>query len=60
MNKSFRQGQILNIIRSQQIYTQDELARQLLQHGIQTTQVTLSRDIREIFPPKTAALNLPT
>jgi transcriptional regulator of arginine metabolism len=53
MNKSFRQGQILNIVRSQQIYTQDELARQLVQHGIQTTQVTLSRDIREMGLVKT-------
>jgi transcriptional regulator of arginine metabolism len=54
MNKSFRQGQILNIIRSQQIYTQDELARELVQHGIQTTQVTLSRDIREMGLVKTS------
>lgn len=54
MNKSFRQGQILNLIRSQQIYTQEELARELVQHGIQTTQVTLSRDIREMGLVKTA------
>ena len=54
MNKIFRQGQILNIIRSQQIYTQDELARELVQHGIQTTQVTLSRDIREMGLVKTS------
>lgn len=54
MNKIFRQGQILNIIRSRQIYTQDELARELVQHGVQTTQVTLSRDIREMGLVKTA------
>ena len=54
MNKSFRQGQILKIIRSQEIYTQDELARELGQHGIQTTQVTLSRDMRELGLVKTA------
>jgi transcriptional regulator of arginine metabolism len=54
MNKIFRQGQIMNIVRSQQIYTQDELARQLVQHGIQATQVTLSRDIREMGLVKTA------
>lgn len=53
MNKNFRQGQILNIIRSQQINTQEELARELAQHGIQTTQVTLSRDIREMGLVKT-------
>lgn len=54
MNKSFRQGQILKIIRSREIYTQDELARELSQSGIQTTQVTLSRDMRELGLVKTA------
>jgi transcriptional regulator of arginine metabolism len=54
MNKSFRQGQISTIIRQKQIYTQDELARELALLGIQTTQVTLSRDIREMGLVKTA------
>jgi transcriptional regulator of arginine metabolism len=54
MNKSFRQGQILNVIRWQHIHTQEELARELVQHGIQTTQVTLSRDIRELGLVKTS------
>jgi len=54
MNKSFRQGQIMRIIRGQEIYTQDELARELSQNGIQTTQVTLSRDMRELGLVKTA------
>lgn len=54
MNKSFRQGQILKILRSKEIYTQDELARELSQLGIQTTQVTLSRDMRELALVKTA------
>ena len=53
MNKSFRQGQILKILRQQKIYTQDELARALNQLGIQTTQVTLSRDMRELGLVKT-------
>src|SRR5947209_15529410 len=53
MNKSFRQGQILNVIRRKQIYTQDELARELGHLGIQTTQVTLSRDMRELNLVKT-------
>ena len=53
MNKSFRQGQILKIIRKQEIYTQDELARELNQFGIQATQVTLSRDMRELGLVKT-------
>jgi transcriptional regulator of arginine metabolism len=54
MNKSFRQGQILKIIRSKEIYTQDELARELAGIGIHTTQVTLSRDMRELALVKTA------
>jgi transcriptional regulator of arginine metabolism len=54
MNKSFRQGQILKIIRKKEIYTQDELARELGQFGIQTTQVTLSRDMRDLGLVKTA------
>ncbi|MGH9608995.1 MAG: arginine repressor [Bryobacteraceae bacterium] len=53
MTKSFRQGQILALIRSKKIYTQDELARELGSGGIQTTQVTLSRDIRELGLVKT-------
>lgn len=53
MTKSFRQGQILALIRGKQIYTQDELARELAQLDIQTTQVTLSRDIRELGLVKT-------
>ena len=54
MNKSFRQGQILNVIRGKEIYTQEELARELSQMGIQTTQVTLSRDMRDLRLVKTA------
>lgn len=53
MNKNFRQGQILKIIHSREIYTQDELARELAHLGIQTTQVTLSRDMRDLGLVKT-------
>ncbi|MGI8745496.1 MAG: arginine repressor [Bryobacteraceae bacterium] len=54
MNKSFRQGQILKVIRSGQIFTQDDLAGELKEkHGIQVTQVTLSRDMRELGLVKT-------
>jgi transcriptional regulator of arginine metabolism len=53
MNKSYRQGQILELIRARQISTQEELARHLAQLGIQATQVTLSRDIRELGLAKT-------
>jgi transcriptional regulator of arginine metabolism len=53
MNKNFRHGQILKIIRSKGIYTQEELARELSDLGIQATQVTLSRDMRELALVKT-------
>ena len=53
MNKSFRQGQILKVILAKEIYTQEELARELALMGIQTTQVTLSRDMRELGLVKT-------
>jgi transcriptional regulator of arginine metabolism len=53
MNKSFRQGQILQIIRAKGIFTQEELARELGLRGVHSTQVTLSRDIREIGLVKT-------
>ncbi len=54
MNKSFRQGQILKVLRSKEIYTQEELGRELSRLGIHTTQVTLSRDVRELGLVKTA------
>jgi transcriptional regulator of arginine metabolism len=54
MNKAFRQGQILKLIRNKRILTQDDLARELKHsHGIDTTQVTLSRDIRDLGLLKT-------
>lgn len=54
MTKNYRQGQILKLIRTKKINTQDELARELREQGIETTQVTLSRDIREMGLAKTA------
>jgi transcriptional regulator of arginine metabolism len=54
MTKNYRQGQILKLIRGKKISTQDELARELHELGIDTTQVTLSRDIREMGLAKTA------
>ena len=53
MTKSFRQGQILKVIRAGSIFTQDELARALKGVGIDATQVTLSRDMRELGLVKT-------
>lgn len=53
MNKGYRQGQILKLIRSKSIHTQEELAKELKGQGIVATQVTLSRDIRELGLVKT-------
>ena len=53
MNKSFRQGQILKVIRRTEVFTQEELARELNALGIQATQVTLSRDMRDLGLVKT-------
>ena len=53
MSKSYRHGQVLNLIREKKIFTQDELARELGALGIEVTQVTLSRDIRELRLVKT-------
>jgi transcriptional regulator of arginine metabolism len=54
MTKSFRHGQILKLIRSRSIFTQEELARALKEVGLDATQVTLSRDMRELGLVKTS------
>ena len=41
MNKSYRQGQILKLVRSRSLRTQEELARALRAVGVRATQVTL-------------------
>jgi transcriptional regulator of arginine metabolism len=53
MTKTYRQGQILKLIRSKRISTQEELAQELRNQGIAATQVTLSRDIRDLRLVKT-------
>ena len=53
MSKSYRHGQILKLIRSAQIFTQEDLAKALKKFGVNATQVTLSRDIRELRLVKT-------
>ena len=53
MSKSYRHGQIIKLIRSGRIFTQEELAKSLKKLGIVTTQVTLSRDIHELRLVKT-------
>jgi len=53
MNKSYRQGQILKLVRARRLHTQEDLARALRAIHIPATQVTLSRDIRELGLVKT-------
>jgi transcriptional regulator of arginine metabolism len=53
MNKSYRQSRILKLIRTRHVHTQEELARALRALKIPATQVTLSRDIRELGLVKT-------
>ncbi|KRN24905.1 arginine repressor [Lacticaseibacillus camelliae] len=48
MNKSERQAVLAKIINSQVITTQDELLEALKVAGIEATQATISRDIREM------------
>jgi transcriptional regulator of arginine metabolism len=53
MTKTYRQGQILKLIRAKRISTQEELALELKNIGIAATQVTLSRDLRDLRLVKT-------
>jgi transcriptional regulator of arginine metabolism len=53
MGKTYRHGQILKIIRSKDVYTQEQLAQELKALDITATQVTLSRDIRDLRLVKT-------
>ena len=49
-----RQTKILELIKKYEIETQDELSAYLEQEGIQVTQATVSRDIRELKLTKVA------
>ena len=53
--KRFRQGQILKLISSEAISSQDELRRRLAHIKLRVTQATLSRDFRDLKVVKTAA-----
>ncbi len=46
--KEHRQAKILEIIRRQEVDTQEELCALLNREGFQVTQATVSRDIREL------------
>lgn len=46
--KANRQNNIIDIITSQTICTQEELAKALKEKGIEVTQATISRDVKEL------------
>jgi transcriptional regulator of arginine metabolism len=48
LSKPLRQRHILEIIHAQAVHTQEQLAQLLRQRGVEATQVTLSRDVREL------------
>ncbi len=52
--KRFRQGQILKLIDSETITSQEDLRRRLAKTGVRVTQATLSRDLRELRVVKSA------
>ena len=54
MNKSERHQKILKLIAEEEVHTQEQLAQLLKRSGTEATQVTLSRDIRELGLVKTA------
>lgn len=54
VQKRFRQGQILKLLASEHVASQDELRRRLHHLGLRVTQATLSRDLRELRLVKTA------
>jgi transcriptional regulator of arginine metabolism len=54
-HKRFRQGQILKVLATEPVASQDELRRQLIHLGLRVTQATLSRDLRELRLVKTTA-----
>ena len=53
MTKAARQGLLLEIVRSRAVRTQEELAVALAESGAEASQVTLSRDLRELGVVKT-------
>lgn len=52
--KNRRQGLILSLIKEKQIETQEELTLLIKQSGIETTQATISRDLKELNIEKIA------
>jgi transcriptional regulator of arginine metabolism len=55
MDHLYRRNQILEILRSEPVRTQEALLRKLARRGIVVTQATISRDIEELGLIKTRA-----
>jgi transcriptional regulator of arginine metabolism len=55
VSKAYRQEQILKLVQSRRLRSQAELAAALRRAGIAATQVTLSRDLKELGLVKTQA-----
>jgi transcriptional regulator of arginine metabolism len=51
--KALRHEKILQILHKEEIETQEELVEKLREHGIDATQATISRDIKELRLQKT-------
>ncbi len=53
MDKVYRRTQIVDLLRTEEVETQDDLRRKLARRGIHVTQATVSRDIEELGLVKT-------
>ncbi len=53
MDKLYRRTQIVDLLRNEEVGTQDDLRRKLKRRGIHVTQATVSRDIEELGLVKT-------
>ena len=57
--KSSRHNAILEIIENNNVETQEELAKHLMERGHKVTQATISRDIKELHLIKVQAVYHP-
>ena len=53
MDKDYRRKQIVDLLRREEVETQDDLRRKLARRSIHVTQATVSRDIEELGLIKT-------
>jgi len=55
MDKVYRRTQILDLLRTEEVATQEDLRRKLARRGLHVTQATVSRDIEDLGLVKTRA-----